>query len=559
MGRQETKQEFLLCMRKVPLGWVDRHLQKINAVCMEGKRRSAHLSMMWELGAYKHWKFDETMKSWARVVLDEKKRALHELGWKNHQKNINRTIQFWTRTVQIYASYKTLQLRVKFVKHEAEQERMWEDQHEWAADRLYSLCTDLGGFFLKSAQLLAKPDLSPMPWVRKLVVLCDGAPETPYKMVQKVIEQEFGKPMDSIFERFDCKPLGSASVAQVHRARVRGATKDVAVKVQHPGAHELMMTDIRNQKMFAAFLQRFDVQFDILSILDELEHQVELEFDFVKEAVSMDQISKSLQSANQGKSPIAVPRSIPGLVTKKVLVMDFIEGVPILKLGDEMAKRGIDPNGAMAKIAKRNILRDLSSAYGQMILRDGFFQADPHPGNVHIMKDGRVALLDYGQVKELSEDLRLGFARLVVALASNNVSEIVSCFKNLGIETVQMGGNDSDSFRTLAVTMFDTKLPPGVAVANPFGEDTVLNDVSVKNFPKDLFFILRTIHILRGLSVGMDCPYSSSEQWKPLAQAILAEDRNLTLNPIPDIPVKVEAKVKELVWERRQRRRRNHN
>jgi aarF domain-containing kinase len=73
-----------------------------------------------------------------------------------------------------------------------------------------------------------------MPWVRKLVVLCDGAPETPYKMVQKVIEQEFGKPMDSIFERFDCKPLGSASVAQVHRARVRGATKDVAVKVLHP-------------------------------------------------------------------------------------------------------------------------------------------------------------------------------------------------------------------------------------------------------------------------------------------------------------------------------------
>ncbi len=90
----------------MPLGWVDRHLQKINAVCMEGKRRSAHLSMMWELGAYKHWKFDDTMKSWARVVLDEKKRALHELGWKNHQKNISRTIQFWTRSVQIYASYK---------------------------------------------------------------------------------------------------------------------------------------------------------------------------------------------------------------------------------------------------------------------------------------------------------------------------------------------------------------------------------------------------------------------------------------------------------------------
>ncbi|CAM6010856.1 unnamed protein product [Sphagnum balticum] len=469
---------------------------------------------------------------------------------------MDRTIQFWTRTAQIYASYKALQLRVQFVKDEAEQERMWEDQHEWAADKLYSLCTELGGFFLKTAQTLAKPDVSPMPWVRKLVVLCDGAPETPYEKVQKVLEQEFGKPMDSIFERFDHKPVASASVAQVHRARVRGTTNDVAVKVQHPGAHELMMTDIRNQKIFAAFLQRFDIQFDLLSFLDELEHQVEFEFDFIKEAGSMDRISESLRAANWGKAPIAIPRSVPGLVTKKVLVMDFIEGIPILKLADEMAKRGINPNGAVARMAKRNILRDLSSAYGQMILRDGFFQADPHPGNVLINKDGKVALLDYGQVKELGEDLRLGFARLVLALASNNVSEIGRCFKNLGIETVQRVEKDSDSFRALAILMFDTKLPPGVAIANPFADDSVLTEISVKNFPKDLFFILRTIHILRGLSVGMGCPYSSSEQWKPLAQEVLSDNRDLTANSIPETPVKGEFKVKELAWERRRKLRR---
>jgi aarF domain-containing kinase len=117
--------------------------------------------------------------------------------------------------------------------------------------------------------------------------------------------------------------------------------------------------------------------------------QVEFEFDFIKEAGSMDRISESLRAANWGKAPIAIPRSVPGLVTKKVLVMDFIEGTPILKLADEMAKRGINPNGAVARMAKRNILRDLSSAYGQMILRDGFFQADPHPGNVLINKDGK--------------------------------------------------------------------------------------------------------------------------------------------------------------------------
>ncbi|KAG0589957.1 hypothetical protein KC19_1G059800 [Ceratodon purpureus] len=547
-----------------PFGWVGGHVkewisgEKRRAGEMSAgvrgfwdeERRSRHLGGIHE----RRRKMDERVKEFAGVMLDEKKRTAHisamqELGFKAHKK-MDRTVQFWTRTIAIYASYKATQARVQFVKDEAERERLWERRHEIAADKIYSMCTELGGFFLKSAQILAKPDLAPLAWVKRLVILCDRAPQTPLATVLKVLENELGRSVDDVFERFETEPLGSASIAQVHRARIKGASNDVAVKVQHPGAHELMMTDIRNQKVFASFLQRFDVQFDLISILDELEEQVEFEFDFVREAKSMDRISESLNVAFKGKCPIMIPHSVPNMVTEKVLVMDFIEGTPILLMGDEMAKRGINPNGSIAKQVKRNILRDLTTSYGEMILRDGFFQADPHPGNVLINKKGKVALLDYGQVKEIDDRIRLGFARLIVALASSNVREMGLSYRDLGIETTVTAESDPNNFKTLAVMMFDTKLPPGITIASPFGDDSVLNDISVKTFPRGLFYILRTIHILRGLSVGMDSPLSSAELWKPLALEVLAAAGKPSTKSDPGL------KPRKLVWEERPRLRR---
>lgn len=506
----------------------------------------------------RHQEMDERVKQFAGNIFDEKKRsahisAIHEFGIKAHRK-MDRTVQFWTRTIAIYASYKATQVRVQFVKDEAERERIWEERHEIAADKIYTLCTELGGLFLKSAQILAKPDLAPLPWVKRLVVLCDRAPQTPFGTVLKVLEQELGRTVEDVFERFETEPLGSASIAQVHRARLKGATNDVAVKVQHPQAYELMMIDIRNQKVFASFLQRFDVPFDLISILDELEEQVEFEFDFIRESKSMDRISESLNVAFKGKPPVTVPRSVPDLVTEKVLVMDFIEGIPILQMGDEMTKRGINPNGSVAKNAKRRILSDLATAYGEMILRDGFFQADPHPGNILINKKGKVALLDYGQVKEIDDKVRLGFARLIVALASSNVREMGLSYRDLGIETTVSAEKDPKNFKTLATIMFDTQLPLGMTVANPFGDDAVLHDISVKTFPRGLFYILRTIHILRGLSVGMDSPLSTSELWKPLALQVLAvAGKSLNSYPVEELDLE---KPRELVWEKRPRLRR---
>ncbi|KAG4137215.1 hypothetical protein ERO13_D07G057700v2 [Gossypium hirsutum] len=397
---------------------------------------------------------------------------------------------------------------------------MWDKQHELAADKIYAMCYDLGGFFLKIAQIIGKPDLAPAAWVNRLVTLCDQAPATPFDAVQLVLEKEFGRSIGEIFENFDVNPLGSASIAQVHRARLRGDKNDVVVKVQHPGIQDLMMTDIRNLQAFALYIQKTDIKFDLFSVTKEMEKQIGYEFDFLREVNAMERIRRFLYENNK-KTPVLVPRVLQGLATRRVLVMDYIDGVPILTLGDEMAKRGINPGGKMATSAKQNILKSLTLAYGQMILKTGFFHADPHPGNILICKGSEVALLDYGQVKDLPDQLRLGFADLVLAMADSNPVKATESYRELGIDTVSNCKNEQQEMLRLAQTMFDTKLPPGVVMLQPFSEDASIKKIGVQSFPEELFSVLRTVHLLRGLSVGLGINYSCAEQWRPIAEEAL--------------------------------------
>eukprot|EP00850_Spirogloea_muscicola_P022824 SM000313S11974 [mRNA] locus=s313:57890:61361:- [translate_table: standard] len=436
----------------------------------------------------------------------------------------------------------------------------WERQHESAADKLHALCVDLGGFYLKGGQFLAKPDLVPAAWVRRLSVLHDAAPATPFRTARAVVEAELGADLSSVFDHFDATPVGSASVAQVHRARLRRSKKDVAVKVQHPGSEHLMMTDLRNLRSFAGYLQRYELSFDLLSVVCELQDQVQYEFDFQQEAASMDAIGESLAQGpainggggawwrwnrNKNRSPIIVPRSVPGLVTRRLLVMDFVEGTPIARLSDEMQRRGISPDGLAATAAKKSILRDLSAAYGHMILSDGHFQADPHPGNILVCRGGKVALLDYGQTKVLPDRMRLALAGTILAICADDTPAMASHLREMGIETEKDARVAPQSFRRMAHMMFDTETTAEFANTNPFSSDSSLKSNPIKanqlpscpetsywlwcclqraaSFPKDMFFVLRTIQLLRGLSYGMGVSHSVAKQWRPLAEQALEQ------------------------------------
>ncbi|EXC04028.1 hypothetical protein L484_006920 [Morus notabilis] len=460
-----------------------------------------------------------------------------------HFRPWQRSFQFWVRATDIYTGYKVFQLRVSIVKDVQKQEEMWERQHQLAADKIYAMCADLGGFFLKVAQIVGKPDLAPAAWVRRLVTLCDQAPATPFDAVQRVLEKEFGQSIWEMFESIDEYPLGSASIAQVHRARLKGDKSDVVVKVQHPGIQDLMMTDIHNLQAFALYMQKTDIKFDLYSVTKEMEKQIGYEFDFMREANAMEKLRRFLYENNK-KTPVLVPRVVRDLVTRRVLVMEYIVGIPILNLGDEIAKRGINPSGKVAAAAKhfvsgihsrkpfswkcRKILKSLTLAYGQMILKNGFFHADPHPGNILICKGSEA---NYGQVKDLPNELRLGYANLVLAIADNDPVKASESYRELGIKTLANCKNEQEELFKLAQTMFDTKLPPGVTMLQPFSEDSSIKKVGVVAFPEELFSVLRTVHLLRGLSVGLGINYSCAEQWKPLAEEALYQAGRLKGNP----------------------------
>ena len=177
----------------------------------------------------------------------------------------------------------------------------------------------------------------------------------PFTVIRKVVEDELlgGLPLTEVFESFDERPLGSASIAQVHRARLRGG-REVAVKVQRPNVERRLMSDIGVVKQFS-LITREIFPVDYYLVCSELEEQLQDEFNFMAEASGMDRIADALDR-NGRRPPVQVPRSIPGLTSKQVLCMDFIPGAPLSQLREELKRRGIEIEpGSLAEQAGREV------------------------------------------------------------------------------------------------------------------------------------------------------------------------------------------------------------
>ena len=201
----------------------------------------------------------------------------------------------------------------------------------------------------------------------------------PFPVIRKVVEDELlgGLPLTEVFESFDERPLGSASIAQVHRARLRGG-REVAVKVQRPNVERRLMSDIGVIKQFS-MVTREIFPVDYYLVCSELEEQLQDEFNFMAEANGMDRIADALDR-NRRRPPVQVPRSIPGLTSKRVLCMDFIPGAPLSQLREELKRRGIEIEpGSLAEQAGKwaaGYLGELGDDFRISFTRDAGLFAD---------------------------------------------------------------------------------------------------------------------------------------------------------------------------------------
>ncbi|MEO8540118.1 MAG: AarF/ABC1/UbiB kinase family protein [bacterium] len=421
-------------------------------------------------------------------------------------KRLRRSARVARTGARIYLGYKRTQRKVRKLDADAAAAE-WEQRHEQSARRLYQLAVELKGLYIKTGQFVGtRTDIVPGPYSAWLSKLQDQVPPHPYATVERTIQAELGKPIAELFATFEQRALGSASLAQVHRATLLDG-REVVAKVQYPEVAGLVKLDVRNMKMIVGLVARREPNFDYRAIVNEIASQVPLELDFVREAEMTRRIRHNLREIPN----IVLPEVIEGYVSRRVLVTEFIPGVRLL---DKEAREALHPDPAL-------LAQTIANAYGHQIMVDGLFQADPHPGNILVLPDGKAALLDFGLTKDLPDAMRLGFARLVIATSTRDAKGIVAAFKELGVKTQS---EEPEDVLPLMQLLFDPRpVERGGGRSGFGGRRAAVRANPVEAIPGDLVLLGRVIGLLRGVCASLGTPLSPMQMLKPYAERALAE------------------------------------
>lgn len=289
-------------------------------------------------------------------------------------------------------------------------------------ERIRLILEELGPTFIKVGQIAStRPDLFSDEIIAELEKLQTDVPPFPYKNVREIIESELGLPIEEIFASFGEEPVAAASIGQVHRAVLKTG-EEVAVKIQRPNIKEKIATDFEILKEMATLAElRMDwaVRYRVRDVVKEFAVMIKDELDYVLEAQSTNRIRDQFA----GDSNVMIPTIYEDVSTSKVLVMEFAEGV---KLSDVI-------EGEYLEYDHKKIARHIAEVTFQQVLIDGFFHADPHPGNILIQPDNKIVLLDFGMVGRLTAEMREQFGILLLALMSEDTKRIVSSLLDMGI------------------------------------------------------------------------------------------------------------------------------
>ena len=278
--------------------------------------------------------------------------------------------------------------------------------------RLRRLLEELGPMFVKMGQILAnRSEILPQRFCDELRRLRSDVEPVPYEVVLRCLEEEYGQRLGEMFDAIDPNPLGSASLAQVHRARLVTG-EDVAVKVQRPGAQQVMAQDIdiiRSVVRIASKFVKTDQFVDLNAVVEELWQSFREETNFLSEAKNLN----DFYEFHKNVRGISCPKSYLELCTEHVVVMDYIDGISIGK-PEELEAEGYDLEKVGAAIVED---------YSTQVLDDGFFHADPHAGNI-ILKDGIVYFIDMGMVGRMSSHDRGIVKDMIFSVAEGDVPKL---------------------------------------------------------------------------------------------------------------------------------------
>ncbi|MCS6981415.1 MAG: AarF/ABC1/UbiB kinase family protein [Flavobacteriales bacterium] len=379
-------------------------------------------------------------------------------------------------------------------------------------ERIRMAAEELGPTFVKMAQVLSnRPDIIPEPLVKEFEKLQDRVPPFSSEEAISILEYETGQPLGSLFEEFNPVPMASASIGQVHKARLIGG-RDVVVKIQRPGIREMIERDLALLHEIVRRADRYLKKQGILNaqdILAAFEKSILKELDYHNEARNMVRFRELYKNYRN----FYIPKPYREYSTDKVLVIEYVSGCKFTDV-KQLRAWGIDP---------RSVVVNGFQIYLTQIFEFGIFHADPHPGNVLVRPDSTICLLDFGMVGMLSRKDRYAFANVFVAMASNDARMMANNLKRLAIEDEI---HDMRQFESDLQEIIDEYAQLSVAEGS-LAELTADLQQIFKRYrmvvPPGIFLIFRALAILEGIGRIMYPDFETYKYVKPFGAKILQD------------------------------------
>jgi len=398
-------------------------------------------------------------------------------------------------------------------------------RHRRRAIQFRTTAIALGGVLIKLGQFFStRVDVMPPEYIEELSKLQDTVPPVPFDEVREVIEADFGRGLEEVFTSFEREPVAAASLAQVHLATLPDGER-VAVKVQRPNIAELADIDLATFSYLMEGLNRFTRmgrQLDIPMVVSEFVRTIGDELDFVREGDNAERFKAYFQKYHL----VYVPKIYWAYTTGRVLTLEAIEGIKISDY-EAIEAAGID---------RKRVAGEIIEAYLKQVLEDGFFHADPHPGNLFVSPGPLITFIDFGMVGEITPPMREAFRDVVIGVAQRDTTRIIEALRALGFirpgADVQSVKNAFDwlldhysSITTRTLTFADVE---------EIHEDilVILREQPI-TIPAQFAFLGKTIGTMVGLATGLDPEIDLVESTKPyvarLAESAAGDRRQLVV------------------------------
>ena len=348
--------------------------------------------------------------------------------------HLYRNMRRWTEIFAVLSKYGLAdwlsRLNIEFVKNQLRSPDGDALARLTTSERIRLALSELGPTFIKFGQLLStRPDLVGVELASELAKLQAAVPADSFDKVKQIIESEQARPLEEIFLSFNPQPLASASIGQVHLAKLTDG-RDVIVKVRHAGIEHSVATDLDILTGLAQMAERSEEfrPYHPKALVAEMARTMPRELDFRLELRSQTQFAKKFEHSKV----VQVPEVFPEFSSEKMLTMELMQGFKLTDMtspDDLSAQLNVQGHGGLDL---SETARNGANLYLQMIFDDGLYHADPHPGNIMIMPDGRIGLLDYGMVGRISEQLREDIEAMLVAIVNSDVVLLVALVKRVG-------------------------------------------------------------------------------------------------------------------------------